>query len=223
MTTGELATAWAQLHRDRPAWSDRPRASNQSLVGMAPARGPPPRGESAAARRPPGISIVWPSFSREDSSIAVRLAAAYETADDWNNVARAASLAIAAGSRDVETVVRRGWAQIYLGTAGRGSRRLPPGPRARTRFGGVSARPVPGTGRAGDLALANAHWRQVIDDLDEPRTDRWNTIATHLSRLTKSRPESWWFWRARGHVSMRLGHPDEAEAYYGKAIAAQSE
>ena len=31
------------------------------------------------------------------------------------NLERAASLAIAAGSRDVETLVRRGWAQIHLG------------------------------------------------------------------------------------------------------------
>ena len=58
----------------------------------------------------------------------------------------------------------------------------------------------------------------MIDDHDEPLTERWNTIATHLSRLTENRPESWWFWRARGHVQMRTGHPDLAEADYDKAI-----
>ena len=52
-------------------------------------------------------------------------------------------------------------------------------------------------------------------------TERWNTIANHLSRLTESRPKSWWFWRARGHVRMRAGHPDQAEADYGKAIEVQ--
>ena len=187
---------------------------------MAPARGPPARGESAH-----GAAAAWhlnrlAELQPEDSSIAVRLAAAYETADDWNNVARAASLAIAAGSPEVETVVRRGWAQIYLGKPAEAAadfrQALERDPNsAAFRLGLFLA-----TAELGDLALATSHWRQVINDFDEPRTDRWKTIATHLSRLTKSRPESGWFWRARGHVSTRLGQPDEAEAYYGKAIAA---
>ena len=57
-----------------------------------------------------------------------------------------------------------------------------------------------------------------MDDHDEPLTERWNSIATHLSALTEDRPKSWWFWRARGHVRMRASHPDLAESDYDKAI-----
>ena len=73
----------------------------------------------------------------------------------------------------------------------------------------------------GDLAAANALWRLVMDDHNEPNTERWNTIDDHLSRLTDSRPKGWWFWRARGHVRMRAGHPDQSEADYDKAIGVQ--
>ena len=156
----------------------------------------------------------------KDSSIAAQLAAAYEKADDWKNVALAASRAIAAGSSEIEIVVRRGWAHIHLGrpalAAADFQHALEREPdSAAFRLGLFLA-----TAELGDLTLANAHWRQVIDDQDEPRTDRWNNVSAHLSRLTKSRPEIWWFWRARGHISMRLGHPDQADGYYDKAIAA---
>ena len=110
-----------------------------------------------------GAAAAWhldrlAEMQPEDASIAVELAAAYEMAADWANVERAASLAIAAGSGDVDNLVRRGWARIHLGQAGRGRRRFPPGTRARTRIGRVPARAVPGVGRAGRAADANALW-----------------------------------------------------------------
>ena len=117
--------------------------------------------------------------------------------DDWTNVVRAASLAIAAGSRDVETLVQRGWAQIHLGRPAeaaadfRQALEREPG-SAAFRLGLFLT-----AAELGDQTDANEHWRLVIDDHDEPRTERWNTAATHLSLLTESRPESWWFWRAR--------------------------
>ena len=155
-----------------------------------------------------------------DPSIAVNLAAAYESAADWNQVERAASLAIAAGSHDLETVVRRGWAQIYLGRPAQAAADFR---QALEREPGSAAFRLGlflSAAELGDLALATSQWRLLIDDLDGPRiADRWNTISAHLSRLAKSRPEAWWFWRAHGYSSMRLGHPDQAETYYDKAIA----
>ena len=47
---------------------------------------------------------------------------------------------------------------------------------------------------------ANPIWKTLVNDNDEARSDRWNTISVHLTRLTESRPECWWFWRARGHA-----------------------
>ena len=117
--------------------------------------------------------------------------------------------------------MRRAWAQIHLGRPAdaaadfRQALEREPGSAAFRLGLFVSAAEL------GDLADANSHWKMVIDDIDEPRTDRWNTISTHLARLTESRPESWWFWRAWGHLRMRLGHPDQAEADYDKAIAAK--
>ncbi len=166
--------------------------------------------------------MIWPRSNRKiHRSRCVSPLPTYEAAGDRNNVARAASLAIAAGSRDVDSVVRRGWAHIYLARSAeaaadfRQAIERQPG-SAVFRLGLFLA-----TAEGGDLALANAQWKQVLDAVDEPATDRWNTVSAHLSRLTNSRPEGWWFWRARGHVSMRLGHPDQAENDYDKAIAAR--
>ncbi len=50
---------------------------------------------------------------------------------------------------------------------------------------------------------------------------QWNVAAMHLSLLTELHPESWWFWRARGCVRMKTGHPDQAEEDFDKAIHAR--
>ena len=117
------------------------------------------------------------------------LAAAYETADDWKNVERAASRAITAGSSEVETLVRRGWARIHLGRPGLGRRRFRQALEREPDSAAFRLGLFLAMAERGDLTDANAHWRQVIDDQDEPRTDRWNNVSAHLSRLTKSRPE----------------------------------
>ena len=100
---------------------------------------------------PQGAAAAWhldrlARAEPADSSIAVRLAAAYEMAADWANVEHAASRAIAAGSGDVDNLARRGWARIHLGQPDPGRRRLSPGSRARTRIGRVSTGVVPDTG-----------------------------------------------------------------------------
>ena len=157
-------------------------------------------------------------FEPEDPSLAVRLAAAYEMAADWTNVERAASQAIMAGNRDLDNLIRRGWARIYLGRLNEAGadfhRALEGEPNSATLRLGLFLT----LAERGNLGEANALWRLVVDDQDERFNDRWATVATHLSRLTESRPTSWWFWRARGLVAMKRGHPDQAEANYEKAI-----
>ena len=68
------------------------------------------------------------------------------------------------------------------------------------------------------MSDANAVWRRIIDDNDDEPTERWNPISTHLTRLTEDRPKGWWYWRAAGHMRVRLGHPDQGVTDYGKAI-----
>ena len=192
LSSGELATAWDQLRHDGSGDATF-EPSSPLVVGWH-------RREArrlTASRR--GAEAAWhlhrlAEMQPEDSSIAAQLAAACETADDWKNVALAVSRAIAAGSSDVELIVRRGWALIHLSqpalAAADFQHALEREPdSAAFRLGLFLA-----TAERGDLTIANAHWRQVIDDQDEPRTDRWNNVSAHLSRLTKSRPEIWWFW-----------------------------
>ena len=218
LTSGELATAWEQLRRDGPGGATF-EPSSVSVVGWhrREARRLTARGHGAAA--------AWhlhrlAEMQPDDYSIAEKLAVVCEGADDWNNVALAASRAIASGSSAVETVVRRGWALLHLGRAALAAADFEHALEREPRSAAFHLGLFLATAERGDLTLANAHWRQVIDDQDEPSTDRWNYVSAHLARLTKSRPEVWWFWRARGHISMRLGHPDQADTYFDKAIAA---
>jgi tetratricopeptide (TPR) repeat protein len=120
-------------------------------------------------------------------------------------------------------LIERGWAQIQLGK---------PAAAAVDFRKAVEREPASAALRLGlfltaaelgDQIDANDQWRRVLDDHDEPRTDRWNTAEKHLSLLTERRGESWWFWRARGHLKMRMGHPDQSEADYDKAIHARTD
>jgi eukaryotic-like serine/threonine-protein kinase len=215
----ELASTWATMRRDMPDARTSPESSAM-LMGW----------HRREARRLTvsrhGLEAAWhlnrlAELNPADTKTVVELAAAYESAGDWTNVVRAASLAIAAGARDPETLVERGWAQIHLGKPAeaaadfRKSVDREPG-SAAFRLGLFLT-----AAELGDQTGATEQWRRVMDDHDEPRIERWNVAATHLSLLTERRPESWWFWRARGHLQMRTGHPDQSEADYDKAIHAR--
>jgi WD40 repeat protein/tetratricopeptide (TPR) repeat protein/tRNA A-37 threonylcarbamoyl transferase component Bud32 len=217
----ELASRWAKLRRDMPG-ATASRESSALLVGWhrrEARRLRASRNGSAAAWHLNKLAELVPA----DTKIAVELADASELARDWANVVRAASLAIAAGSRDAETLVKRGWAQIELGRPAeaaadfRNALEREPG-SAALRLGLFLT-----AAELGDQTDANLQWRRVLDDHDEPRTERWNTAAEHLTLLTERRPESWWFWRARGHLLMRMGRPDQSEADYDKAIHAKAD
>jgi WD40 repeat protein/tRNA A-37 threonylcarbamoyl transferase component Bud32 len=218
LSADELASEWANLQGDERKVAASA-TSNPLRLGWhrrEARRLEENRQGRAAAWHLSRLAEIQP----QDEAIALRLAAACEMSADWANVERAASLAITAGALEVENRVRRGWARVHLGKPAeaaldfRAALEREPG-SAAFRLGLFLT-----VAERGELTDANALWRLVMDDHDEPRTDRWNTISTHLARLTESRPESWWLCRARGHVLMRLGHPDQSEADYEKAIHA---
>jgi len=212
----ELASEWARLIAETPSkGSTEPATRLRAAWHRREAR----RLESKRQ----GRAVAWhldrlAEIEPKDDSILPRLVAAYEMSADWENVEGAASRALAAGSRDVDARVRRGWARIYLGRPAeaaadfRQSLDQEPG-SAAIRLGLFLAVTELGGGTE-----ASTLWSRVMNDHDETRSDRWNSISAHLTRLTEKRPESWWFWRARGHVRMRLGHPDRSEADYDQAI-----
>jgi tetratricopeptide (TPR) repeat protein len=215
----ELVTAWAQLHGDTPAHPE----SGPSLHSLADWHRREVRRLWAARN---GAAAAWhldrlAQAEPADSSIAVRLAVAYEMASDWSNVEHAASRAIAAGSGDVENLARRGWARIHLGLGAQAAvdfrQTLEREPESAAFRLGLSL----ALAERADFVEANALWPLVMDDHDEPLTERWDSISTHLSALTENHPKSWWFWRARGHLRMRGGRPELAEADYDKAIEIQ--
>jgi eukaryotic-like serine/threonine-protein kinase len=212
----ELSSMWAQVHGEAPSGP----GSEPSPRALAPWH----RREARrlwADRQAKAAAWHLNRLAREepeDSSITVRLAAAYDMAADWANVEHAASQAIAAGAGDVDSLVRRGWARIHLGHPDQATadfrRALEREPAsAAFRLGLFLA-----LAERGKLSEADTLWRLVMDDQNEPITERWNAIARHLSRLIESRPKNWWFWRARGHARMRAGQPEQAEADYRQAI-----
>jgi WD40 repeat protein/tetratricopeptide (TPR) repeat protein/tRNA A-37 threonylcarbamoyl transferase component Bud32 len=217
----ELASAWQQIRHDLPG-ATAPRDSSALVAGWhrrEARRLTASRHGQAAAWHLNRLTELYPT----DTKIAAELAAACEMARDWTNVVRATSLALGAGSRDVDTLIERGWAQIQLGR---------PAEAAADFRKALEREPGSAAFRLGlfltaaelrDQTDANLQWRRVLDDHDEPRSDRWNTVDKHLSLLTERRPQSWWFWRARGHLKMRMGHADQSEADYDKAIHARAD
>ena len=215
----ELVSAWAQSDDGKSAGFRSERLS-RSLAEWH-------RREARRLRAShEGAAAAWhlqrlAEVEPDDATITQRLAIAYEMSADWANVDRAASRAIAGGSRDVDNLVRRGWARIHLGRSTeaavdfRQALERKPG-SAAFRLGLFLT-----LAEKGELRDANALWSQITDDDEDEPTDRWNPISTHLTRLTEDRPKSWWIWRAAAHMRVRLGHPDEAETDYGKAIAIQ--
>ena len=159
----------------------------------------------------------------DDPSLARRLVAAYEAAANWAGVDRAASRVIASGSADVDNLVRRGWARIHLGRPAEAAADFRQALEREPNSAAFRLGLFLTLAERGELGHANTLWRLVMDDHNEPSGDRWQSIATHLTRLMESRPTGWWFWRARGHVRMRAGHPDQAEADYDKAIELRPE
>ncbi len=215
----ELVSAWAQFHDGKPTEFTSERLS-RTLAGWH-------RREARRLRAShEGAAAAWhlnrlAELEPDDATITQRLAAAYEMSADWTNVERAASQAIAGGSRDLDNLVRRGWARIHLGQPTLAAADFR---QALERQAGAAAIRLGlflALAEKGELGEANAHWSQIIDDNDNEPTERWNPIATQLTRLTEEHPKSWWFWRAAGHMRIRLGHPDEAETDYGKAIDIQ--
>ncbi len=158
-----------------------------------------------------------------DTTLAARLVAVYEMAADWKSLENAAERAIAAGTRDIEVRVRRGWARIHLGrpndavTDFRQALEREPDSAAIQLGSFLALTELDQPAEAEDL------WMAVMNDRDETRVDRWGAIAVHLEQIAKVRPERWWIWRARGHLRMRTGHPDQSEADYNHAIALRSE
>ena len=153
-----------------------------------------------------------------DTSLAARLVAAYEMSADWDRLEAAASRAIAAGTRDIEVWVRRGWARIHLGRPDDAVNDFRQALEREPDSVGVKLGLFLGLAGRGSLVEADALWSSVMTDRDETRVDRRNAIAVHLELLTKLRPEAWWFC-ARAHFRMRTGHPDQSEADYDRAIA----
>ncbi len=193
LSDAELSTTWAQVHGGVPGRS-----------GAEPV----PRSLSPWHRREArrlwaahqGAAAAWhldrlAHDEPEDRSIVVRLAAAYEMAADWANVEYAASQAIAAAPADIDNLVRRGWARIHLGHPDEGAADFRQALEREPDSAAFRLGLFLTLAERGELGDANALWRLVMDDQHEPETERWNTIATHLSRLTANHSGSWWFWR----------------------------
>ena len=220
LSATELSTAWAQLRREETARRESRPAPSLVEWHRREAR------RLWAGRQ--GAAAAWHldrlvQFEPGDSSLAVRLAAAYVSVNAWANVERAASQAIKSGSGDLDNLAQRAWARVYLGRpqeAGADFRQaIEREPDSATLRIGLFLT----LAERGAFGEANAIWRLVVDDQDERFTDVWSTLAAHLDRLTESHPKSWWLWRARGHVRVRAGSPDQAEADYNKAIEIRSD
>ena len=212
----QLAIAWAKMRRDWPSAKAAPESSASQIAWhrREARRLTANRRSAAAAWHLNRLAELNPA----DIKVAVELAAAYEAARDWTNVVRASSLAIAAGSKGPETLVERAWARLQLGLPAEAAADFR---KALEREPGAAAFRLGlflTAAELGDQTGATEQWRRVIDDHDEPRIDRWNAAVTHLSLLIERRPECWWLWRARGHLRMRMGHPDQSEADFDKAI-----
>ncbi len=213
----ELASGWAKIRPDMPG--DATSRASSVLLGQWHRR---------EARRLTisrhGLAAAWhlgrlAELNPEDSKIAVELAAAYEMARDWTNVVRAASLAIAAGSDDAERFVQRGWAQIQMGRPAEAAADFRKALEREPESGAFRLGLFLTAAELGEQSEANEQWRRVLHD-DEPRMVQWNAAATQLSLLAEHHPENWWFRRALGHLQIKMGHPDQAEADFDKAIHA---
>ena len=215
----ELVSAWAQFHDGKPAEFTSERLS-RTLAGWH-------RREARRLRAShEGAAAAWhlnrlAELEPDDATITQRLAAAYEISADWANVERAASRAIAGGSRDLDNLVRRGWARIHLGQPTEAAADFRQALERQPGAAAIRLGLFLTLAEKGELSEANALWRQIIDDNDNEPTDRWNPIAMQMTRLTEERPKSWWVWRAAGHMRVRLGQRDEADIDYGKAIDLQ--
>ena len=161
----ELTGAWAQLHDGIPAELIS-RRSSRSLEGWH-------RREARRLRAShQGAAAAWhlnrlAEIEPNDETITRRLAAAYEMSADWANAERAASRAIAAGSRDLDNLVRRGWARIHLGRPAAAAADFQ---QALERQPGSAAFRLGlflTLAERGELSDANAVWRRIIDDNDD--------------------------------------------------------
>jgi WD40 repeat protein/tetratricopeptide (TPR) repeat protein/tRNA A-37 threonylcarbamoyl transferase component Bud32 len=212
----DLSTAWEHLMKDRPSSRSTPPAPGiQAAWHRREAR----RLESKRQ----GGSAAWhlsrlAELEPNDRAIPARLAAAYEISADWENVEATAARAIAANARDVDSRIRRGWSQIHLGRPVEAAADFRAALDQEAESAPIRVGLFVALAELERTTDANRIWSSLINDDDETRVDRWNSMSAHLTRLTENRSECWWFWRARGQVRKRLVHPDQAEADFGEAI-----